>query len=586
MRTTAVTPFLSAVFLALAVHGSACLAEAVVEAPGEVPTETVPPVPSDVAPNVTQMIDNGAPSDPVAQAIQKMLMPPAPLPNDPPPAPVAVKARVDMGRALLHFYLQRGFRSAWSDEQDVVQLMNGLARTALDGLAPADFHAADLARLHAQAAQPTVTAEQQAQFDIAATRTCLEALLALRRGKVDPVRLDMAWNAEPIGMDPREDVKALFAAIDGHRVAQAFNQAPPREPLYTNLRQGLARLRAVEAHGGWAPIASTVELAPGVVDPAVKTLRARLVAGGYLEPRKGPGTTFDAPLTAALKKFQGEQYLPVTGRLTPVTLAALNVPVQERIDQVRVNMERARWLLYKLDGTFVVVDIAGYKMALYRDGKAIWRSRVQVGKPVRNTPMFQSQITYVTFNPTWTVPPTILVQDVLPKILKNPNYLAANHMRVLDRQGLVVNPATVDWRTARGLTLRQDAGPTNSLGQVVIRFPNPYSIYLHDTPHRELFKQEMRATSSGCIRVEHPLQLVELLFNDPEHWGAEAIQAQLATGKTANVHLPIKIPVLLAYWTVDLGEQGRVAYKPDVYGQDQALLRALNRPIAAPLAGL
>jgi murein L,D-transpeptidase YcbB/YkuD len=586
MRTTAVTPFLGAVFLALALHGTACLAEVAVDAPGDASIEVTPPVLADVPPNVPQMLDRGAPSDPVAQAIQAFLMPPVLLPGDPPPAPVAVKARVDIGRALLDFYLQRGFRSAWSDEQDVAQLMNGLARTTLDGLSPADFRAAELAGLRDQASQPTATAEQQAQFDLAATRTCLEALLALRRGKVDPVRLDMAWNAEPIGMDPREDVKALFAAIDGHSIGQAFSQAPPQEPLYTNLRQGLARLRAVEAHGGWAPIPGGVELAPGVVAPAVKALRARLVAGGYLEPRKGPGTTFDAPLTAALKKFQGEQYLPVTGRLTPVTLAALNVPVQERIDQVRVNMERARWLLYKLNGTFVVVDIAGYKMALYRDGKPVWRSRVQVGKPVRNTPMFQSQITYVTFNPTWTVPPTILIQDVLPKILKNPNYLAANHMRVLDRQGMVVNPATVDWRTARGLTLRQDAGPTNSLGQVVIRFPNPYSIYLHDTPHRELFKQEMRATSSGCIRVEHPLQLVELLFNDPEHWGAEAIQAQLATGKTANIHLPIKIPVLLAYWTVDPGEQGRVAYKPDVYGQDQALLRALNRPLAAPLAGL
>lgn len=183
-----------------------------------------------------------------------------------------------------------------------------------------------------------------------------------------------------------------------------------------------------------------------------------------------------------MKKYQSEQYLGADGVAGAATLAALNVPVEARIDQVRVNMERARWLLYKLQGTFVIVDIAGYKVALYRDGKAIWRSRVQVGKPYRSTPVFQSEITYVTFNPTWTVPPTILVQDMLPKIRSNPGYLAANRIRVLDREGNVLDPAGVDWDHPRGLTLRQDAGADNSLGQVVIRFPNDYAIYLHDTP--------------------------------------------------------------------------------------------------------
>jgi murein L,D-transpeptidase YcbB/YkuD len=246
-------------------------------------------------------------------------------------------------------------------------------------------------------------------------------------------------------------------------------------------------------------------------------------------------------------------------------------------------MERARWLLYKLQGTFVIVDIAGYKVAFYRDGKAIWRSRVQVGKPFRSTPVFQAEITYVTFNPTWTVPPTILVKDMLPKIQRDPGYLAANRIRALDREGNVLDPSTVDWDNARGITLRQDAGQDNSLGQVVIRFPNDYSIYLHDTPHRELFAQSRRATSSGCIRVENPLQLVELLFNDPVRWNSAGIQAQLANGKTENIRLPVKVPVLLAYWTVDLSSDGRVMFKPDVYGYDSAVLRGLNLPSELPV---
>jgi murein L,D-transpeptidase YcbB/YkuD len=307
-----------------------------------------------------------------------------------------------------------------------------------------------------------------------------------------------------------------------------------------------------------------------------------LAAGGYLAAQGTARTDYDDTVTAAVKKFQTEQYLGADGVAGPATLAELNVPVEARIDQVRVNMERARWLLYKLQGTFVVVDIAGYKVAFYRDGKPIWRSRVQVGKPFRSTPIFQSAITYVTFNPTWTVPPTILLKDMLPKIRDNPGYLEASRIRVIDRDGNVLDPSTVDWDNPRGLTLRQDAGSDNSLGQVVIRFPNEYSIYLHDTPHRELFAKSNRATSSGCIRVENPLQLVELLFNDPVHWNSEGIQKQLANGKTENIRLPVKVPVLLAYWTVDLSLDGRVTFKPDVYGYDSPVLRALNLPSERP----
>jgi murein L,D-transpeptidase YcbB/YkuD len=430
------------------------------------------------------------------------------------------------------------------------------------------------------------TPAQRATFDIAATRTYITALLQLRRGKVDPSRLEIHWNFDPVDVDPREDVKSFFAAIESHDVASAFDQAPPQNAIYGRLREGLAHLRRVRDSGGWPLITAGQVLKPGVTDASIVQLRARLTAGGYLDEPMATGFDYDETVASAVKKFQTEQYLPVDGVVGAATLAALNIPIEARIDQVRVNMERARWLLYKLQGTFVIVDIAGYKVALYRDGKAIWRSRVQVGKPFRSTPVFQSEITYITFNPTWTVPPTILVKDMLPKILKDPHYLDANRIRVLDKQGVVVDPSTIDWHNPRGITLRQDAGPDNSLGQVVIRFPNDHAIYLHDTPHRELFAQSRRATSSGCIRVENPLQLVELLFNDPAHWNSAAIQTQLANGKTENIRLPVKVPVLLAYWTVDLSGDGRVAFKPDVYGHDYAVLRALNLPSQLPALDL
>lgn len=526
-----------------------------------------------------------APNDAVAQAIQAMLAPVGSIPA-PQPATSPRHQRVDVSRAVIDFYAQRSFRATWTNDSDVAQLLKSLNNTQADGLDPGDFRIADLARAEASMRTTAPTPAQRATFDIAATQTYITALLQLRRGKVDPSRLEIHWNFDPVDVDPREDVKDFFAAIETHDVAHAFDQAPPQNAIYGRLREGLAQLRRVRDGGGWPLIAAGQVLKPGVTDASIAVLRARLTAGGYLDEPTATRTDYDETLASAVKKFQAEQYLPVDGVVGAATLAALNVPIEARIDQVRVNMERARWLLYKLQGTFVIVDIAGYKVALYRDGKAIWRSRVQVGKPFRSTPVFQSEITYITFNPTWTVPPTILVKDMLPKILKDPRYLDANRIRVIDREGAVVDPSTIDWHNPRGITLRQDAGPDNSLGQVVIRFPNDYAIYLHDTPHRELFAQSRRATSSGCIRVENPLQLVELLFNDPARWNRAAIQTQLANGKTENIRLPVKVPVLLAYWTVDLSNDGRVAFKPDVYGYDLAVLRALNLPSELPVLNL
>jgi len=527
---------------------------------------------------------SAAPDDVVGHVIQSSL---EPLRTAFPPLLTSKRhQRVDVSRVVMDFYMHRNYRAAWTDGRDVTQLLKSLNDTHIDGLNPADFRIAELAQAHASLQAETPTTAQQAAFDLAATRTFITALLQLRRGKVDPARLDIHWNFDPAGVDPREDMNNLFAALDAHDVARAFAQAPPQEAIYKSLRQGLAQLRKVRDAGGWPKVTEGQSLKPGMDGASVAQLRARLVAGGYLAPQVGKRTDYDASVTAAVKQYQTEQYLGADGVAGAATLAALNVPVDARIDQVRVNMERARWLLFKLQGTFVIVDIAGYKITMYRDGQPIWRSRVQVGKPVRNTPVFQSEITYITFNPTWTVPPTILKQDVLPKLQKNPDYLAANRIRAFDREGNELDPAGVDWYNARGITLRQDAGPDSSLGQVVIRFPNDYAIYLHDTPHRELFAKSSRATSSGCIRVENPLQLVELLFNDPVRWNSAGIQKQLANGKTENIRLAVKVPVLLAYWTVDLSSDGRVTFKPDVYDYDSTVLRGLNLPAQLPALDL
>jgi murein L,D-transpeptidase YcbB/YkuD len=235
----------------------------------------------------------------------------------------------------------------------------------------------------------------------------------------------------------------------------------------------------------------------------------------------------------------------------------MNVPVEARIDQTRVNLELGRWVLHEIKDEFVLADIAGFDVTYFRDHKPIFRSRAQVGKPFRESPVFKDEIEYVVFNPTWTVPPGIM-KDLAPKISRDPNYLKKHNMRRVNGQ------------------IVQSPGPNNSLGLVKIMFPNPYLVYLHDTPSKPLFEEDQRAFSSGCIRVERPLELAELLLDDAAQWNEDSIRKVIASGKTTTAMLKRRVPVLLLYWTVDFGDDGRPRFRPDIYKRDAPVLKALE----------
>jgi murein L,D-transpeptidase YcbB/YkuD len=520
---------------------------------------------------------------------------PAQAGSAPPPAPVAelIREHVEpalngpgtgMDKALATFYAQAQFAPAWTRPADVDQLLAALRGVAADGLNPDDYAVAALSRGRALLTDPHATALQRAQFDLLATDACLAALTHLYRGKVDPASLDTHWNFGARQPVAGRGVQSVRDALAQGRIGELFAQARPQNALYAKLRDALARWRQIAAQGDWEPIASGPTLEPDALDPRVPALRLRLQRIGYDVGAAATGSPerYDPALQQALRQFQREQYLTDDGRVGATTLAALNVTPAARVDQLRVNLERARWLLHQLHGNFVMVDIAGYGVTYYKDAKPIWRARVQVGKPYRGTPVFKSQITSLTLNPTWTVPPTILKNDILPKVRKNLGYLAANRIRVLDSQGRELSPGSVNWANPRGIVLRQDAGPGNSLGRLVIRFPNDYAIYLHDTPHHELFANPQRANSSGCIRVERPRELAELLLDDPAQWNRAAIDAAIDSGKTRAVTLRQPVPVLLAYWTVDLRDGDRIGFRPDIYRRDAPVLTALDHARKSP----
>lgn len=480
------------------------------------------------------------------------------------------------------FYTRRAFQPAWTNPAVAQQLRKALAESHADGLDPADYHTALLTDLAVKVSSPAATDVLRAQNDILMTDAMLRLAYHLSFGKVDAESFDAQWNYGRV-LAKRDVSQEIEDAIASQSVYRRVEALKPTHPLYLNLKRELARYREVEATGGWPAVGAGPTLKPGMSDARVVALRARMIAGGDLDARYASDSTqYDAQLEAAVKQFQQRMGLAADGAAGAGTIAALNVPVADRIRQLRVNLDRGRVLLQDLPNEFVVVNIAGFTIYFVRGQEVVWESRVQVGKTYRRTPIFRSQLSYLVWNPTWTVPPGIIQGDILPAARRDPASITRRGLKVLDSAGREIDPASVDWSRYKSgyipYTLRQDAGPGNALGRVKFMFPNPYMVYLHDTPSQGLFDAADRAFSSGCVRVERPLELAKLLLAEPDKWNDAAMSSVIATHQTQNVTLKSRVPVLLAYWTAWVDPQGRVNFRRDLYGQDAKWAAGLNAP--------
>ena len=486
-------------------------------------------------------------------------------------------------RALPILYELHGYQTFW-DAARATSLIDAVRHSKEDGLTPADYHLGALERLVATVDR---TPLQAAQLDVVATDAYVVLLTHLYFGKSDPVSLDSRWNFDVRKIEDRDAMQFVFDALMRPDFTGGIDAARPNHWMYNNLKDALAAYRAIEEAGGWPSIADGPKLRRGVTDARVAALRLRLVASHDAPSDLAQGALFDEPLEAALKRFQARHFLAADGAVGPETRRELNVSVAQRINQIRVNLERGRWLLHQpADEEFVVVDVAGFEVRYVRNRTVVWRTRAQVGKAYRQTPIFRSTIQEVVLNPTWTVPPGILGNDILPAVRRDPTYLQKRGLRVIDRNGRDIDPTTIDFAKYTGATfpymIRQDPGPTNALGRVKIMFPNSYLVYLHDTPSQNLFESERRAFSSGCIRTERPFELVDLLLATSQQWNRAAIDAELSTGKTRTIKVPKPVAVLLLYWTVDSSSDGEVLFKPDPYARDPKLLQAIDSPGARP----
>jgi L,D-transpeptidase YcbB len=507
------------------------------------------------------------------------------------PVQDALRARLVSARGngslpvLVSFYAQREFRPAWSDGGRARALLALVEAVPGHGLDTADY---PLTALRRAVGESGGEPDRQAERDLLYSATLVRLVRQLGSGKVDPRRLYPEWNfAPPPGL--AEAVAGLAGLLQAPDLARGVEALAPQRPEYQELRSGLARYRQVEQAGGWSALPAGPKLEPGMKDARVAALRGRLAAEGeVVAAGKGGADLLDPLLAAAVARFQARHGIEPDGVVGRRTLAELNVPVASRIGQIRVNLERLRWVARDREGAHLLVDIAGYTARLYLDGQAAWDSKVVVGRPYRKTPAFRADLQYLVLNPRWVVPPTILREDVLPKVAADPGYLAAHDMQVVDAAGRAVEPGSIAWSDAASggfpYQMVQKPGPKNPLGQIKFMLPNPYSIYLHDTPSRKLFRRTERAESSGCVRLEKPVELAVLLLDDPQHWSLEALQAELATGRTRTINVKHRVPVLVLYFTATaLGQEG-VQFRPDLYERDGEVLKALDRPVAAGVA--
>ncbi|ADO77569.1 L,D-transpeptidase family protein [Halanaerobium praevalens] len=482
---------------------------------------------------------------------------------------------------LIEFYQQRHYNSIWLDQngfkRDAKALLTAIQNSYQEGLDPEVYHLAYIKKAF-ESDLNTNSIAKKALLDILLTDAYLDLASDYLNGKINAEIIIEDNNYQA---DSLQSKKLLNALLAKENIEESLNSNLPKTKAYQKLREKLFYYRDSGQINAWPQIKGKQILTKNSKGVRVKELRQNLKAKNYLtENNSKQDYIFTEQLKEAVMKFQVDYGLTPDGVVGPKTLKALNIPLSERIKQLIVNMERWRWLPENLGDRYIYVNIANYKLKLYEEQQKIMEMKTIVGKKQRSTPVFSDEIKYLVLNPYWYVPHTIAVEDKLPLIKKDLNYLEDKNYSLFKYIGNnrleKIDPTKVDWTKITkdnfNYLLRQNPGDQNALGRIKFMFPNKFSIYLHDTPSQYLFSEQERSFSSGCIRIEKPINLAEYLLIDQEKWGRENIEAAIKKDKEKIVYLKKPIKIYLQYNTAWVDKENNLNFREDIYNRDQKII--------------
>lgn len=485
---------------------------------------------------------------------------------------------------LTQFYVDRDMLPIWvtddAPSERAHKLVHMFETSTYDGLNPDDYDTRTIRALM-ESRDPAALAE----LDLRLSLSLMQFLSDLGSGRTEPSTVDPELFVYPQDIDK---AGAIEAAAEADDIGVFVGGYRPKQVDYWRLKGVLANYRAMARAGGWSSIDSGPLLEVGVRSPRVAQLRERLKREYDLSRSLGTAESdpnlFDKDLAEAVKRFQERHGLEQDGRVGPNTLEAMNMSIEERIEQIVLNLERRRWMPDQLASRYIYVNLADFHLQLIDRGEVAFDTPVVIGSLYNKTPVFSADMTYLVINPFWNVPPSIATDEILPKAKADPEYLASHGFDLFSdwsQDAETVDPTSVNWQALNdqdfGYKLRQRPGPTNALGRLKFMLPNEYNIYLHDTPDRTHFDANERSFSHGCVRVAEPEALADAILGSQSRWTRESIEAAVNSGERNVVKLETSLPVQITYLTTWVDDENRVHFRNDVYDRDQILADALTK---------
>lgn len=468
---------------------------------------------------------------------------------------------------LRNFYNSRNFQFAWLAEKGIAEqakvfyeLDKNYVSSTRDSTGENKQLQAKLTALLGKDTVITTVSPELVNFELALTQHFFNFVSYAYAGKLDPAKLQ--WYI------PRKklNAEALLDSLVAKK-GKELDEWAPVNSYYKTLNKELIRWDSIQQKGSWEqiPLAKAKRYAQGDTGIVIKQLKKRLADFGDL-----PATDTTALFTAAVKEAvttaQKQFGLMETGKADRALINALNKPIQDRIQQMLINLERMRWTPMVPDGRFILVNIPEYKLHVIENRKEVFNMGIVVGKAANQTVIFSKEMENIVFSPYWNIPPSIVKSEILPAMRNNRNYLAQKNME--------------QYGNSDGLPLiRQKPGNSNSLGRVKFLFPNSYNIYLHDTPAKSLFAEEKRAFSHGCIRLAQPKKLAEYILATQPEWTSDKIEKAMTSKKEVWVRVKQKIPVFITYFTAWVDKDGHINFRDDLYGHDQKMAAQLFKPL-------